>query len=301
AVSTTSEVLLYDTSSLDVPARALNIAGTVNDILFSPTAPEILAVADDTHAYLYNINSGEVTITASEPAVTTPVITPAPLNQYSLSFSADGNLLGSVNPIRLFIYDVETKQSGMNIMQFGPLVAVSLSPDGQFAAGAEEFYAYVYLMNQQGHFFLDRGPNMDVIRSLIISPDSTKVVVGDMRGDVEMWDITGAKPDDHLERILAFIRAENDTSQSRIVNALAFSPDGSVIASAESDPQGIIRIFRSDNLQQVYTFGVYTGDTVATDVAFSPDGQYLAYTADHTVRILETEGYTQVAELIRSR
>ncbi len=296
AVSTRNEVLLYSADSLDLPQRTLDITAPVNDIQFSPTVPELLAVADNQHTYLYNITSGEITEVATESNTSNAQV------QYSLSFSADGNLLISFDPQRMFIYNLTSGELRTDIAQEGPADGGVLSPDGKFAAvGMSEYFMSVYPLDGSGQFYLQRGPNTPPLTSIAFSPDNTKVVVGDMNGNVEMWNITGAKAEDHVDRAAAFIRAQDDDSQSHLINAIVFSPDGSVIATAESDPQGIIRIFKSDTLRQVQTFGVHTGDTFTNDLAYSPDGKYLAYSADNTVRILETETYTQVAALIKSR
>ncbi len=288
AVSTASTIFLFDADHLDTPLRELNVSGGIIDILFNPAAPEQLAVSDDTHTYLYDVAADQMIGEFS-----------GSFSEYSLSFSADGHQLAAISDAGLIIYDVETRQPTQRIQLSGATAAV-LSPDGKVVvlAGRDATsWLLVYPTDGSESYNLSVSEATAIIRAVAISADSTKVVAGDSNGNIQLWDISTQKQD----RVAASIRPANDDSQSHVVKALAFSADGSILVSAESSPQGIIRVFKSADLQQSDTFGADTGDTLTTDLAFSPDGKFLAFSADQTVRILETGNYTQTAVLIRSR
>ena len=56
---------------------------------------------------------------------------------------------------------------------------------------------------------------------------------------------------------------------------MAFSPDGSLLASTGSD-DGMIKFWRPSDGQLIRTIALDPGVTTAEDLAFSPDGLYLA-------------------------
>jgi WD40 repeat protein len=139
----------------------------------------------------------------------------------------------------------------------------------------------------------DRETIDATVSDIAFSPDSTQFIISDFDGNLQMWDIeTGVRT--------SFIRGEGVSISNRI-NALAFSPDGETVATAESDPQGVIRIYHRVNLRQKAAFSGGRLAEAARDVAFNPDGTLLAAIFDDTVRIVETTDYTQVAELVAGR
>ena len=97
--------------------------------------------------------------------------------------------------------------------------------------------------------------------NVAFSPDGTRLAVGSAIG-IWIYDVRPGK-----EKELDLL-----TEGTEVVNALAFSPNGAVIASGGSDRT--VRLWDAVTGQQVGTFMRHT-ETI-TSIAFSPDGNMLA-------------------------
>jgi len=98
------------------------------------------------------------------------------------------------------------------------------------------------------------------IRSLALAPTGRYCAVGDVRGDVHIWDLTtGAK----LKTI---------NTHGGAVSVLAFTADGSRLATAGTDR--VIRVWDLPNGEELFTCKGHTVNVWA--LAFSPDGRTLA-------------------------
>ena len=137
---------------------------------------------------------------------------------------------------------------------------------------------------------LDRGGRTQRITSLKFSPDGTHIIAGDETGSLQMWEIeTGSRT--------SFIRSESQTSTSNQINDIAFYPDGTALATAESDPNGIVRVFTTEGLEPLIVFGLNEGRTRAFAVAYSPDGETLVAVVDDVIYLLDTSDYRVVERI----
>lgn len=317
AVADYEGVWLYTSSSLRVPQRRLNMEGEVKEIEFSPADPELLAIAfayqrDEVypapHLILYDVIADEVVVTLTNPSQQDGWLE-------SISFSSDGKLLVATDILSRIatLYDTETGQRIEN-----PILEVThaplsmpvgaISPDGTMLAltGQPINQLFLYETNGSSEGVELRGVEYG-ISTISFSPDGSRVIASDVLGNLLLWNIeTG----DHVAHF-----RDIGSSASNIIEAVAFSPDGETVVTAERSPVGIVRVFSTRGLVQIAAYGVDEANYAAVDLAFSPDGTRLAvvmwgseYDGWHpdvyhgrstgAVHILDTETYERVEMLI---
>ena len=147
--------------------------------------------------------------------------------------------------------------------------ATAWSPDGQLMATAF-FGLYgqtVQVCNTStGNLVQDYTGHADVVGSLSWSADGTYVASSSADGSTQVWNaLTG-------QRIYDF---ENNT---RCNTAVAWSPDGSTLAYLSCDQVRVVNPFTGQLLR------THTGPHDSwglSDLAWSPNGKYIASAGDH--------------------
>jgi WD40 repeat protein len=99
------------------------------------------------------------------------------------------------------------------------------------------------------------------VTAMTLSPDGTLLATGQLyEAEVWLWDAPGGRPRRTLPEVAIAVRA------------LAFSPDGGLLALARQDRT--VDLWDGNGGRQLCTFGAATAETLA--VAFSADGRHLA-------------------------
>ncbi|KPJ91936.1 MAG: hypothetical protein AMJ53_10385 [Gammaproteobacteria bacterium SG8_11] len=298
-----SSIRLYDPISgsqvgKPFPSESLNF----KSIVFSPDGKLIASIIDyENTVQIWDPSTGQLVSTIS---------TDHESNINSIAFSPDGELItstGSDRTIRL--WDVNTHERvGKPFPERTYAVRnLAFSPDGNYlASGGEDKTVHIWMpkIGQEIDIFTIEPPKL--VLSLAYSPDGRILAIGTFDGDIHLVDsVTGFPVLDpltvmHSARSLSFhpygkllvsggdfgidlwdlasgMRVGDSLSsfenQSEPVISVAFSPDGSIIASADED--GIIRLWDSENTEQL-------GDSIIGDpfglnsIAFNPDGEILA-------------------------
>lgn len=299
AVASADGVYLY--SAADFGAAPALIIGDydIDEVAFSPSEPNTLAVIQNDGEYwsadVYDVATGELVAQLNQP---TPVLWPK-----DLVYSADGSLLAFNAAGDLVILDTETYRDAV---QWSPddysngevaylgAYGITLSPDGQWMGLVDvRVMAKPYGGSYTDVIEFDRDVIEAFIATMAFSPDSTHLAVGDAAGNIQQWEVvTGERT--------SFIRGAPSSTSNTIYN-LAYTPDGESIVTAEGDPQAIVRVFDAATLRQQTVFSGGRRAGAAKALAFSPDGTLLAVIFDDTVRIIETEAFTQVGELVLAR
>lgn len=317
AVSTEDGIYLYDANDLNAAPRHLYEGIRVTMLVFHPIEPNIMAIAyqedgngvndnDLRHISLIDSDSGETVIDLAQDGYGD--------RYYDLTFSADGTLLMFTYHGEITVYKVETGEVDYSVLPFNYIPAqdfsastfhgfdvATMSADASWVGGT-----YARPNDTSLVFFGEYGADdLMVIESEVqiperttafaIAPDGSRGIVGDERGNLRGWSL----PDFEYS---SFIRGERSSTSNRI-NDIIFHPTEPLIVTAESDPLAVVRVFDATTLSQIraQVLEIDNLSSVAHDLAFSPDGAFLAVIVDDTVQILETENYTLVAQLVVER
>jgi DNA-binding SARP family transcriptional activator/WD40 repeat protein len=179
---------------------------------------------------------------------------------------------------------------------------LALSPDGsRFAvrvAPSEVGMFSTRTLRRVGEFTV--GPDTDAITALSFSPAGHQLAVAGHAGLVQLWSVTGTP---RLLRSLAGLGSM--FGQSEAIQALAFSPDGRLVAASDDDKTGSIgggptnddnaslAIWQARSGRLVVSPTGLTSGHIFRDVgddllAFSPDGRLLAMTLfDGSIMIVD--------------
>jgi WD40 repeat protein len=235
---------------------------------FSPDGSRLLTGAEDGHARLWDLATGEVV--ASLPHKH-PV--------WAVAFGPDGRTALTASGKRAQLWNLAAvPPSGRSLKHQGDIWAVAFSPDGGTAlTGSLDGTARLWrsdtgqLVGEVRH----GGP----VRAVAFSPGGKTIVTGggDAGGGdrlARLWDAATGKPTGRLFRH----RAD--------VFAAAFNPDGTKLLTGDGD--GAVTLWDVATGADDYSL---PHQGIAWAVAFSPDGKTFAVGAvgDQTARLWETD------------
>ncbi|CAE6399147.1 unnamed protein product [Rhizoctonia solani] len=259
---------------------------TVTSVTFSPDGRSVTSVSDD-----HTIRTWD----AHSPS---PIGEPLRGHSHwinSVTYSPLGNIIASGSHDKTIrLWDVNTRrQLGQPIKGNYPFYSIAFSPNARLiASGCDGFPFYshpsacsVQLWDVQT-MAAAANPfegHTDLVWSVEISPDGTRVVSGSYDNTIRVWDVErGATIAGPLKGHTSWVRS------------VAFSPDGSQIVSCSFDRA--IRIW--DARSGTIIGNPYEGHTdYIYSVAFSPRGTYIVSGGrDNTVRLWDVRTGGQVEQ-----
>ena len=251
---------------------------TINTIAFSPDTHWIASGSDDKTIKIWEVTNGKQIRTLVQSASVT-----------AIDFNPSGQLLASAG-IRgtIKIWDMSTGTEVQTPTEFkhdGLAFDLAFSPDGRMLASGGS-----------GDTIQDRSIKLwevtnwnlvstltDSGSALAFSPNSRWIASRSSKENtVKIWEVATGR----LSRSL--------TGHDNNVEAVAFSPDGRLLASASSDRT--IRIWSVEDGREIR---VLNKEEYSDDVEFSPDGRWLAgsFVASHVIKLWDVAAGREVQKL----
>lgn len=170
---------------------------------------------------------------------------------------------------------------------FGP---VALSPDGELLAWAREDNTIHLTRIADGKLLTTLEGHTGPVIKLRFSPNGDRLFsVAAMDTWVRIWDRNG-KPVDAFEPT----GADNLPNE---IQGIGISPDGTMLGSVPFD--GPARVWNLADKKEIVNLGVGGGD-VTSDIAFSPDGQFVAADPIGQLSLWRTSDWKQVLTGVHS-
>ena len=245
---------------------------TFTSVAYDPSGTRWAAGSEDGQLRIWSADNTEEpkTLQVFQPAETQPGVT-------SVAFSPDGSwLAAAAGNGYVFLYDAENFDATRVPVQTGPIYALAFNAEStrMIVGGAKGLVEILDLADTSKGQALPAG-TADVL-SVAFSVDGKGAAAGDADGTVFVWDAESAQP-----------RFTLTHAHTGPVSSVAFSPDGSLLATSGSDDRLINLWNLSENGSKKFTISGHRDSVNA--VAFTLDGsQLISASSDRTVRLWDT-------------
>jgi WD40 repeat protein len=255
--------------------------GTISSVAFSPDGSLLAAACTDGQVRVWNTAAPSATPSAVPLAFTghTGLVR-------AVAFSPDGTLLASGgDDATVRLWDVRTRATrGVLTTAANPVRTVAFSPDGsQLAAGGENDVVRLWDVRTRLQVSTLTGLS-DTVAGVAFSPDGRTLAAAGADATVDFWNVAAPSP----------------PGGTAVTSVAVSAPEGGRLATSGTDPRTGQRqtgLWRLAGRSREATLPVGAaagqagaalpgGDPGTGGIAFSPDGQVLAASADKTGIVL---------------
>ncbi|HLO89230.1 MAG TPA: P-loop NTPase fold protein [Nostocaceae cyanobacterium] len=306
--SSDTTVRLWDLEGNAIRQPFEGHTNTVFSVAFSPDGYKLISCSGDNTVRIWDL--------VEEPAFFPPLEGHTDAI-YSVAFSPNGQFVVSGGyDHTAWLWDIENSSSSLVFSDHTDSIrSVVFSPDGEFIiSGSQD--GTVRLWDFWGNPVIHQpfSAYTDTVHSIALSPDGNILVSGCDDWRVRLWDIDGhliGEPFfDHESSVTSvdfspsgqliasagggIVQLRDLNGQdlgfftSGYANAIAFSPDGNIIATGGYD--NIVNLW--DLQGQRISENSSTEESMIKSIAFSPDGQTIVSGSDDkTLRLWDLQGY----------
>jgi len=311
----------------------LTLTGNMGSRSFSFPLGEQLALIAGSSVYIVNSRSGERLSSWQAHADQVTDIAWSP-NGVWLATSSGDTMVTTSTDYKVKIWKASTSQllKELSAKDYPGWMKLDWSPDGSMIASTGYTVTLMWDVASGNLLYTLQQPTTgigsDLVGDLAFSPDGHKIATGSWNHSLVIWDsLSGSEiysqtvdhsiiglsfsPDGQRLAVsqtdgnILFFRSSDIgmvvepglIDGDQMVNTLAFSPDGALLAAG--DNAGIIRIW--DIETRLLRLKVHTFTEPITQVAFSPDGRYLVASSQSGITYFYVLPVDELTELVRSR
>jgi WD40 repeat protein len=256
-------VRLWDISTGRELRKILGHGGWVTSLHWSAQGQYLLSADSEGLIKMWDLNLKELPVWSSLKPVSISAVVFTPDNELiAIGRTSDGDLK---------LWNLSNGQALVDLGHIETISTAAFSKDVTMVAAAVPPNIRIYSVIT-GKLISTLATSAENVYSLNFSPDGTRLLSGDIKGNVIISEVLSGRVEARLDDGNMYYRA-------------VFSPDAKRIASADQD--GKVRIW--DVATGTISRTLTGHDGVVKLISFSPDGHLLATGADdNTVRIWDT-------------